>query len=76
MTPLQEAQEDASVKAFVADVVQRVRPKGTNAAVTCVILAAAQAAANMATRSKSGAINREEAEKIFNDATRLMTKRK
>lgn len=73
MTPQQEARERRSIEEFVDAAVNQVRPKGTNAAVTLVIIAAARAAAEATSRKRSGAIDKEEATKIFFEATRLMT---
>lgn len=53
--------ERASVKAFVYATVRRVRPKNANAAVTRVILDAARAAAEMAARDRTGAIDADAA---------------
>lgn len=72
MSPKQKAAEERSVKKFVADTLHQIRPRGTNGAVTCVLLTAAQAAANMAARTMTGAIDKDQAARIFHDATRLM----
>jgi hypothetical protein len=73
MTPQQEARERRSIEDFVDTTVNQVRPKGTNAAVTLVIIAAARAAAEASVRKRSGAIDKKEAATIFFEATRLMT---
>ena len=67
--------EEASVEAFAQEVVEQVRPKGTNtnAAVAVVILTTARAAAQMAVRTEDGKIDRENALAIFQDAVRLMS---
>lgn len=68
----EESNERASIEAFVESTMRLARPKGTNAAVTGVVLAVARAAANMATRDKTGAIDPEEAGRILRSAMRLM----
>lgn len=72
MNAKQKAAEERSIKKFIADALHQVRPRGTNGAVTCVLLTAAQAAANMAARTSTGAIDQAQAARIFHDATRLM----
>ena len=72
MTRAQQASEQASIEKFVNNTVRKVRPKGTNAAVTHVLVAAAYAAANSASRTATGAINKDEALKTFQETARLM----
>jgi hypothetical protein len=69
MTP----DEEASVEAFAKEVVSQVRPRGTNAAVTIVILATARAAAKIAARTETGAVDREAAGRIFRAAVQQMS---
>jgi len=75
MTLQQKILEKASIEVFVDKMMRKVRPHGTSAAVTLVLLEAARAAANAAVRKRSGAIDQKEATKIFQDAARLMTKK-
>ena len=67
--------EAASIDAFVQSTVDRVRPRGTNAAVTLVMLQAARAAADAASRDKAGTIDHDQATRIFNEAVLLMAER-
>ena len=62
-----------SVEAFAKDVVAQVRTRGTNAAVTIVILATARAAAKIAARAETGAIDHDAALKIFWAAVHQMS---
>jgi hypothetical protein len=73
MTLQQEANQKASIEEFVDYTMKKLRPKGTNAAVTLVILEAARAAANAAMRHTNGAIDQEQAAEILKEAARLMT---
>ncbi|HSX22569.1 MAG TPA: hypothetical protein VLE97_07335 [Gaiellaceae bacterium] len=72
MTPAQQAREQASIEKFVDAAVRKVRPRGTNVAVTHVLVAAAYAAANSAARTSTGAIDEAQAHTIFRGAARLM----
>ena len=72
MTRQQELNEQTSIETFVNSVIRDVRPKGTSVAVTHVLVAAAYAAANITSRTTTGAIDENEARTIFRDAARLM----
>ena len=75
MTLQQEANEKASIEEFVEYTMKKLRPKGTNAAVTLVMLEAARAAANAAMRHTNGAIDQEQAAEFLREAARLITKK-
>jgi TPP-dependent 2-oxoacid decarboxylase len=75
VTLQQEANEKASIEEFIEYTMKRQRPRGTNAAVTLVMLEAARAAANAAVRHANGAIDQEQAAEILKEAARLMTKK-
>jgi hypothetical protein len=75
VTLQQEANEKASIEEFIEYTMKQQRPKGTNAAVTLVMLEAARAAANAAVRHANGAIDQEQAAEILKEAARLMTKK-
>ncbi len=69
MTP----EEEADIDAFAKEVVSQARTRGTNAAVTIVMLATARTAAKIAARTESGRIDREAALKIFQAAVHQMS---
>lgn len=72
MTREQQINEQASIERFVNRVLRKARQRGTNVAVTHVLVAAAYAAANSTSRTSTGAIDKDAAHKIFQDAVRLM----
>jgi hypothetical protein len=72
MTRAQRAREQASIEKFVEAEVREVRPRGTSAAVTHVLVAAARAAADVTARTETGAIDERSARETFREAARLM----
>lgn len=64
--------EQESIDTFVESVIKRVRPKGTNVAVSTVLLVVIRAAANIAVRNEDGTIDTSNAHKILDDAVILL----
>ncbi len=72
MTTKQLEVERRSIDWYVTTTVERLRPVGTNAAVTLVLIAAVDAAARAAARDSAGAIVVDQADRILSDAIKLM----
>lgn len=74
MTALQLDNEKTSIEAFVADATKVAREHGTDVGTTCVIIAAARAAAEMAPRQADGTIDAEIARVMMRRAARGLTR--
>ena len=74
MTTLQLNNEKTSIERFVAAATEVAREHGTDASTTCVIRAAARAAADMAPRLEDGTIDAEIARVMVRRAARGLTR--
>ena len=74
MTALQLNNEKTSIEAFVDTATRACRSEGTDAGTTCVIIAAARAAADMAPRQADGTIDVEIARVMMRRAARGLTR--
>lgn len=72
VTNVQERNEAASIEAFVKRVTRAARKRSTDAGTTCVIMATARAAADMAPRKADGSIDETIAREMLTRAARSL----
>lgn len=74
MTALQLDNEKTSIEAFVKNITEAARERSTDAGTTCVIMATARAAADMAPRKTDGSIDEYTARVMLRRAMRALAR--
>lgn len=74
MTSLQYHNEQTSIEDFVKHATEACHQEGTDAGTTCVVIAAARAAADMAPRNADGSIDMSIARVMMRRAARGLTR--